>query len=62
MFLICPTEHSGSRYCFGLREKGGSESKKRRPEFLSSQVSNPTLNEGGEKRMMNSNVCERNMS
>jgi hypothetical protein len=41
IFLICPTASLGSRYCIGLRGKGGSESKIRRPEFLSSQIGNP---------------------
>jgi hypothetical protein len=41
-FSICLTARSGSRYCFGLRGKGGSESKTRRSKFLSSQVGNPS--------------------
>jgi hypothetical protein len=42
-FLTSPTVRSASRYCFGLRMKGGSESKACRPEFLSSEVGNPSL-------------------
>jgi hypothetical protein len=40
-FLICPTVHWGSRYCFGLQGKGGSESKTHNLEFLSSEIGNP---------------------
>jgi hypothetical protein len=42
LFLICPTMRSDSRHCFGLQGKRCSESKIRRPEFLSAQVGNPT--------------------
>jgi hypothetical protein len=38
---MCPTGLSGARYCCGVRGKGESESKSRRPEFLSSEVGNP---------------------
>jgi hypothetical protein len=41
-FKICPFARSGSRYCFGFRGTGESESKTHRLEFLSSQVGNPT--------------------
>jgi hypothetical protein len=44
IFLMCPTARTGSRYCFGLRGKGGSESKTCRSEFLSSEAGNPTVN------------------
>jgi hypothetical protein len=45
IYLIRATGRSGSRYCFDLRGKGGSESKTRRPEFLSSQVGNLSLHQ-----------------
>jgi hypothetical protein len=48
-FLMCPTAPSGPSYCFDLRGKRGSESKARRPEFLSSQFGNPITRMGCHK-------------
>jgi hypothetical protein len=46
LFLVCPTVDLGSTYCLGVWRKGGSESKTRHLEFVSSQVGNATQDRG----------------